>query len=283
MKSLPSKPNLDFLKKQSKKLRALHRNNDLSSCSRIKHFDTSFNEMNDDEIFTSKFSIIDAQRVIAREYGFSSWAKLKRFIESTNARFNQALHDELIQLRNRDSEMRQTLLSEDKLYDGYHSEMESVHNENATRLNKIINEHGWPDTSLVGMDGCRAAWMIAQHAISQPDFQKRCLKLLKTAAENGDVPARQVAFLMDRVLFNEQKPQMYGSVGTLDREGKISYGQIIDENKVNQRRAIVGLGSIEDELIEHQKEVTAEGGRPPKDFDAYQKKLREWQKKTGWI
>jgi len=88
---------------------------------------------------------------------------------------------------------------------------------------------------------------------------------------------------MDRILFNKHKPQMYGSVGSWDREGKISYGQIMDEDKVNQRRAIAGLGSIEDELAEHQKEVTAEGGTPPKDFDAHQKKSREWAKKTGLI
>jgi len=163
MKSLPDKPNLDFLKKESKKLRTLHRNNDHSSCSRIKHFDTSFVGMTDDEILVSKFSIIDAQRVVAREYGFSSWAKLKRFIESTNTKFNQKLHDELIQLRNRDSEKRQALLSEGELYDGYHSEMEAVHNENATCLNEIINAHGWP------------GWMSRSLADCPPCYKSTCL------------------------------------------------------------------------------------------------------------
>jgi len=282
MKSLPNKPNLDFLKKESKKLRTSHRNSDHSSCSRIKHFDTSFIGLTDKEILDSKFSILDAQRVIAREYGFSSWAKLKRFIESTNARFNQKLHDELIQLRNRDSDKRQALLREDMLYDGYHSEMEAVHNENATYLDAIIKEHGWPGTSLVGLDGCRAAWMIAQHAISRPDFQMKCLNLLKEAAEHGEVPARQVAFLTDRILFNKQKPQLYGLIGSWDSEGKMSYGPIMDEDKLNQRRAIAGLGSIEDELAEHKKEIAAEGGRPPEDFDAHQKKSKEWAKKSGW-
>ena len=150
-------------------------------------------------------------------------------------------------------------------------------------INEIINDHGWPGTSLVGLDGCRAAWMIAQHAISQPTFQMKCLDLIKKASEHGEVPARQVAFLMDRILFNKQKPQMYGSIGSWDSEGKISYGQIMDEDKVNQRRAIAGLGSIEDELAEHQKEVTTEGGKSPQDFDVHQKKLREWAKKAGWI
>jgi len=283
MKFLPSNPNLDFLKKESRKLRTSHRNSDPSSCSRIKHFDTSFSGLTDQEIFDSKFSILDAQRVVAREYGFSSWTKLKRFIESTNAKFDQTLHDELIQMRNRDTDKRQALLNDDTLYDGYHSEMEAVHNKNANRLEAIIKEHGWPGTSLVGLDGCRAAWIIAQHAISRPDFQMRCLELLTVAAEHGEVPARQVAFLTDRILFNKHKPQMYGLIGSWNREGKLSYGTIMDEGNVNQRRAITGLGSIEDELSRHQKEVTSEGGRAPEDFDAHQKKFRKWAKKSGWI
>ena len=74
---------------------------------------------------------------------------------------------------------------------------------------------------------------------------------------------------------------MYGTIGAWDSEGKISYGQIMDEDKVNQRRAITGLGSIEDELAEHQKEVTSKGGRPPQNFDFHKKKSGEWAKKTG--
>ena len=79
MKSLPKSPNLDYLKKEAKKLRASHRNRDRESCHRIRHFDTSFANQSEEEIYNSKFSLLDAQRIISREYGFSSWAKIKRF------------------------------------------------------------------------------------------------------------------------------------------------------------------------------------------------------------
>ena len=75
------------------------------------------------------------------------------------------------------------------------------------------HKYGWPGTSLVGLDGCRAAWVIAQNAISLPEFQRQCLLLLKVAAEHGEASSRQVAFLTDRILFNERKPQMYGVIG----------------------------------------------------------------------
>lgn len=150
MKFLPNTPNLDYLKKKAKQLRALHHQRDTAACSRIRHYDTSFAEKSDDEIFNSDFSILDAQRVIAREYGFSSWAKLKRFVESTNQHFNPEIHDELIQMQNGDAEVRKRLASEGVLYDGYPPEMEAVHNQNAARLKSIIQAYGWPVAALPG-------------------------------------------------------------------------------------------------------------------------------------
>jgi ubiquinone/menaquinone biosynthesis C-methylase UbiE len=82
MKSLPKKPNLEFLKKQAKALRASHKQGDVSSCARIRKFDTAFKTKTDAAILSGKFSTNDAQRVVAREYGYTSWATLKHFVES---------------------------------------------------------------------------------------------------------------------------------------------------------------------------------------------------------
>lgn len=84
MKSLPSKPHLEFLKKEAKALRALHRQGDSSCCERLRDNDISYQSRPDTEILTARFSINDAQRIVAREYGYSSWATLKRYIESIN-------------------------------------------------------------------------------------------------------------------------------------------------------------------------------------------------------
>ena len=82
MKSLPQKPNLEFLKKEAKALRALHKRGDVSCCDHIRKHDTSTTAKTDAEILLEKFSINDAQRIVAREYGYTSWATLKQFIES---------------------------------------------------------------------------------------------------------------------------------------------------------------------------------------------------------
>ncbi len=82
MKLLPTNPNLEFLKKEAKALRALHRQGDVACCARIRIYDSDFTHKSDEEILSAHFSINDAQRVIAREYGYTSWATLKDYIES---------------------------------------------------------------------------------------------------------------------------------------------------------------------------------------------------------
>lgn len=93
MQSLPSKPNLEFLQKSAKALRAAHRRGDAACCERIRQGDVSFKSLTDAAILAAPFSINDAQRIVAREYGYSSWAKLKHFIASLDAPQFQGVAD----------------------------------------------------------------------------------------------------------------------------------------------------------------------------------------------
>jgi ubiquinone/menaquinone biosynthesis C-methylase UbiE len=93
MKSLPQKPNLEFLKKEAKTLRALHRQGDRACCERIRANDTLFKNKTDVEILAANFSINDAQRIIAREYGYTSWATLKKYIESLDSPLYHGVSD----------------------------------------------------------------------------------------------------------------------------------------------------------------------------------------------
>src|SRR5688500_12493537 len=83
---------------------------------------------------------------------------------------NEALRRELLSLREEDMRVREQLSADGSLFEGYHPHMEAVHRHNAARLREIIGEYGWPGASLVGTDGAEAAWLIVQHAISEPEF-----------------------------------------------------------------------------------------------------------------
>ena len=59
------------------------------------------------------------------------------------------------------------------------------------QVERILDENGWPGYSIAGPDGAEAAWIVAQHAISLPSFQRRCLDLITGAVESGEAPAKR--------------------------------------------------------------------------------------------
>lgn len=72
IRKLPVNANLDNLKKQAKSLLKTIKENDPAALARVKPY---FNDPN-------AIGLQDAQLVIARDYGFSSWKKLKTHIDS---------------------------------------------------------------------------------------------------------------------------------------------------------------------------------------------------------
>lgn len=74
---LPPQPSLEQLRKQAKELLKAYRAGDAAAVLEVDRF-----EAHPDP---AKFSLADAQRVLARAYGFASWTKLKQHVEGVNA------------------------------------------------------------------------------------------------------------------------------------------------------------------------------------------------------
>src|ERR1043165_8236555 len=81
-KSLPSRPNLEHLKNQAKDLLKTCQSKDVETLKRIRDNHPDYSNATENAIRAPRFSLSDAQLVIAREYGFSSWAKPKEHVES---------------------------------------------------------------------------------------------------------------------------------------------------------------------------------------------------------
>ncbi|MBV9470899.1 MAG: ankyrin repeat domain-containing protein [Abitibacteriaceae bacterium] len=81
-KLLPATPSLEQLKNQAKELLKAHQNQDLQAARRIQEHLPRLAQTALPDILSSKLALTDAQLVIAREYGFTSWPRLKRHIES---------------------------------------------------------------------------------------------------------------------------------------------------------------------------------------------------------
>ena len=155
---------------------------------------------------------------------------------------DQRLRQELVAMRAEDLRVREELVASGELGGAYVPRMEEVHMRNAARLRELIELHGWPTEDVAGKDGAEAAWFITQHAIGDPEFQRRALKLIQARIAEGRVPAWHAAYLEDRIAMYECRPQRYGTQWMDDpRDGRIRPWTLADPERVDELRAQVGL------------------------------------------
>ncbi len=189
---------------------------------------------------------------------------------------------ELQKMIDEDYRLRDELAKDGSLFEGYHPEMEKVHNRNGERLLEIINQYGWPGKSLVGETGARNAWLIAQHAISLPELQRNCLKILKVQANKGEVPLDQIAMLEDRIRIFEGKKQIYGTQFDWDENNQMSPNPIENPEKVDILRKGMGLPPLSETITKQRKLVEESNEKPPKDRLERQKSFEKWSIRVGW-
>ena len=195
---------------------------------------------------------------------------------------NEGLQAELLAMAEHDLRVRGELVAAGELFGGYSARMAEVHQQNATKLDHIVEEFGWPGISLVGDDGAEAAWLILMHAIGSPSILRKCLPILKKAAEIGEVPAAEVACLEDRICVFEGRPQRYGTQFDWDGNGTLSPHPLQDPERVDHYRESVGLGTLSEKTQEIRLRAAAEGHEQPRDFREYLNGREAWERSVGW-
>jgi hypothetical protein len=181
----------------------------------------------------------------------------------------------LTPLVERDLFIREALERRGILEDTYHPEMERVHKENALALMIHFKTHGFPVLSNAGEKAVQLSWMIIQHAVSFPDFQRECLIQMRLAAAEDDYPKDLLAYTDDRIAFFEGRSQLYGT--NFDWEdGELRPTTIEDPQYLDQRRQAYGLPPMAETLfkIVHTK--------PPKDIAKKTEEFEIWLKSVGW-
>lgn len=113
-------------------------------------------------------------------------------------------------------------------------------------LRGVVAEHGWPGRGLVGAEAATAASVLLQHHTGDLAFRRECLALVEAAAESGEMLGRDVAYLTDSVRRAEGRPQLYGTKFERAADGELRPYPVEDEDRVDERRAAVGLGPLAD-------------------------------------
>jgi len=262
MKSFSERPNLKFLLREAKTVKARHRNGDAGICEIIGHFDISLHGMSNRQIFATDFSIIDAQRVVARQYGFSSWSRMKCFVDRTSAGRNPSdtnLRSALLKRARELGDLQLDIQNKCGDYKNSYREYRKLAQDSTRFLHTAYDCHGWPGPDVVGPDCVNPIYMVSGNAVYDAEFQFKTVRLMGEALSEGGCIATRYAQLKDRYLRLSQQPTTYGNAfgSYYDAEGECALltSEVIDPENLDKRRAGVGHTSMESERKRYAKEA----------------------------
>ena len=137
-----------------------------------------------------------------------------------------ALQAELKEMVTDDQAVRTTSVFSD-------SKMKQIDEKHYPELLRIYEKYGWPRISVVGKEASGEYWLLVQH--QNLAFQKRVLPALQRAVESGEASKVNYAYLYDRVMISEGKPQHWGTQGDC-KDGKPVIQPVDDPVGLEQRR-----------------------------------------------
>lgn len=122
-----------------------------------------------------------------------------------------------------------------------------IQENNQKELEHLVAKYGWPRVQDVGRDAAMAAYLVAIH--TNDGSQKKYLPMIRQSCIENDLPWQRYANIYDRCLFNENKPQKYGTHLKYNEQTKSEELYILeDESKVDEWRKEIGLESLSDYL-----------------------------------
>ncbi|MFD8563102.1 DUF6624 domain-containing protein [Streptosporangium canum] len=159
--------------------------------------------------------------------------------------FDAELRDELLRRMDRDQAVRTAVPVGELLPPEIDEEWDCVEAGNTAFLKGVIAKRGWPGINMVGEEAAHAAWVLAQHADADPEFQRSCLPLLRAAVDAGQAKPSEWAYLIDRVRVAEGRLQVYGTQ-YWTQDGVLRPRPIEDPAGLDERRTEVGLAAQAD-------------------------------------
>jgi len=161
-----------------------------------------------------------------------------------------ALRAELKEMVTEDQAVRKTSVLSD-------SKMKQIAEKDLPELRRIYEKYGWPRISVVGKEAAGEYWLLVQH--QGLAFQKQLLPALQRAVEEGDASKVNYAYLYDRIMVNEGKPQHWGTQGDC-RDGKAVIQPVDDPAGLQERR-----GELQLQPLDKYLEMLAPGCAKPRE------------------
>lgn len=152
---------------------------------------------------------------------------------------NKRINKELIVLLKTDQKLRSDLKSHKVSYRKFCA----LNKKLFKKFEALITENGWQMIEKLHGQQLLAAFVLAQHTESIA-FQKEFLKALKKLPQRK-ATKKFIAYLQDRILVRESRPQIYGTQLTKDKKGNLKLARTKSKKNLDRLRKKMGLESIE--------------------------------------
>lgn len=148
------------------------------------------------------------QTCIAQQKGNSILSTQLRAIRESDQRYRYILNDwEHYTQKQKDSVAKALKLPVPRVIGTLWQRQHDLDEQNLAAVKKIITTHGYPGKSLVGDTLSTVAWYVIQHS---PEIATH-YPTIEAAGKKGELPLYLVAKMKDRLLTQENKPQLYGT------------------------------------------------------------------------
>jgi hypothetical protein len=121
-----------------------------------------------------------------------------------------------------------------------------IDQSNLAWIKQLVDVSGFPSVADVGVQGVQNAWLLTQHADSDPAFQAKVLAQLMPRLKNENFMRADYAMLIDRVRLAQNKKQIYGSQLAPKGDGQWVLRPVEDRPHLDQRRATMDLMPMAD-------------------------------------
>lgn len=184
------------------------------------------------------------------------WDKVLSIVEANKVEYEKYLDMDLVRqldsVYETDQGLRRQIAEIEKEYGRNSQEMQEhwgkinkADSINEIKVTKILDKYGWLGADVVGSKGNQTLFLVIQHA--DIETQIKYLPMMREAVKVGIARSSSLALLEDRVALRQGGKQIYGSqIGRDNETGKSYVLPLVDPENVNERRAEVGLGPIED-------------------------------------
>lgn len=172
-------------------------------------------------------------------------AALAKQADAHDAFSEPALRTNLLSMAHNDQQARNAMIATGLKDKKASQAVANTDTANLKQLKSIVDKQGFPTVGQVGKRGVEAAFLLTQHADSDPEFQEHILAILKTRTGSEAVSGWDFALLTDRVLGKQGKLQLYGTQFN-NKSGRWVPNPIEDPAHVDQRRAALGLPPLSD-------------------------------------